>query len=411
MSLPSQYNFDFAAASAQDPWDAAANGWTNVNNSFEIAGGGLRPNGFVQATAKLNTVATAAIIKSKMTFATNGSAFSDPAGPAIIDNSTGALYVFWINGVGASSGQIQERTTGSGAATVLGAGFAIASAGTSDVFELWYEVATGTLSAVLNDVVLATRTDTTLQASTLCCGLFANPANNNGRRVGQFGADYAAGVTIASSPSNLRISEQRTFRIQVPTTAPTTLNTVAYVNADTNDDIVPDSVTLVSGSDYDVVITVPDVYADLKYSATGYPVIISTTDGDATSANIPYLPVTGNAFVDAESVPGDITILSGDLVVGAQLEYQSLGTIEIEEVEYQVIEIDGDLFIIFSGADPEDVAFNVRAWDPSDETWGPYALQTLNPSEDPGVDNLNSRALGWRVPGSISLRQSLRVLK
>lgn len=361
----SQYTIDFTTEAAEDPWVDA--NWTNVNNSWEIAGGGLRPNGFVQATSKLNNVADAAIIKAKMTFATNGSAFSDPVGPAIIDDSTGACYIFWVNGVGASSGQIQERTTGSGNGTVLGAGFAISSAGTSDVFELWYEVATGILSAVFNDTVLTTRTDTTLQASSLRAGLFASPANNNGRRVGQFGADYtdAAAVTIDDTDADTRVTEPRTVRITVDSTAPTTANTNIYIDADTNDAIVPDSCTLVSGTTYDIVFTVPDEYAGLPYDNIGYPIIVSTVDGDATSGDVPYLPVTGNDFVVLTSAPGDFGTSLGTLAVPDIIEWETNG---------------GDITVNSDGtitSTNPNTTFEARAWDATDSTYGAWALQTL----------------------------------
>lgn len=176
------------------------------------------------------------------------------------------------------------------------------------------------------------------------------------------------GVTIDEEPVDIRVTEGRTFTITGLGTVLTTGNVDAYVNADTNAAITPNSVTNTTGDTYEVVITVPDAYAGLKYDLTGYPVIISTPDGDATSGNIPYLPVTGNDFVNITVGPGDFTVSLGALASGNQIEWETLGG---------DVDVDDECIITYTGADPDGLTFDVRAWDDTDDTWGAFATQAL----------------------------------
>lgn len=177
--------------------------------------------------------------------------------------------------------------------------------------------------------------------------------------------EIASSVTIDSTPADIRVTESRTFRVTVPTTALNTGNVSAYVDAGTNDPITPSSVTNVSGLTYDVVITVPDTYAGLPYDETGYPVIISTPDGDATSAAIPYLPVTGNDYVVLTAAPGDFGTSLG-----------TLATPDIIEWETNSGEITVNADATITSTNP-NTTFEARAWDATDSTYGEWALQTL----------------------------------
>lgn len=175
-------------------------------------------------------------------------------------------------------------------------------------------------------------------------------------------------VTIGTTPSDIRVTESRTVRITALGTALNTGNVGAYINSKTNAALTPSAVTLVSGNTYDVTFAVTDAYAGLKYDLTGYPVIISTPDGDATSGNIPYLPVTGNDFVNITAGPGDFTVSLGALASGDQIEWETLGG---------DIDVDDECIITYTGADPDGLTFDVRAWDDTDDTWGDFATQTL----------------------------------
>ncbi len=182
-------------------------------------------------------------------------------------------------------------------------------------------------------------------------------------------APAVASVTIDDTDTDTRVTETRTVRVTVPVTAPTTGNTSIYINADTNAAITPTSCTLVSGLTYDIAFTVPDEYAGLRYDSTGYPIIVDTVDGQATSANVPYLPVTGNDFVNPTvAVPGDIVVLSGTFGTDDQLEYETAGG---------TISISTSCIITYTGGNPAGVSFDIRAWDNADDTWGSFATMSF----------------------------------
>lgn len=176
-------------------------------------------------------------------------------------------------------------------------------------------------------------------------------------------AESGSAVTIDDIDSPIRVTEPVTARITVAATAPTTGNTDVYVNADTNSAITPDSVTLVSGLIYDVVFTVPDEYAGLPYSATGYPVIISTVDGDATSSNVPFLPDAGNDYVTLTDVSATDIESSPALEVADQVEWTNAA----------VIDIDSEGKVTSSEA---TATFEFRIWDHDDSSWGDWAEAT-----------------------------------
>lgn len=188
----------------------------------------------------------------------------------------------------------------------------------------------------------------------------------------------AASVTIDSTPANIRVAESRTVRATTTATPITTLNTVIKINDVANAAIVPTSCTLVTGLTYDIAFTVPDAYSGLKYDSTGYTINVITTDGADSSVNVPYLPVTGNDFVNPTvAVPGDLVVLSGTLGTDDQIEYGTAGG---------TISIDTSCVITYTGTNPAGVSFSVRVWDNLDDTWGSYA------SMDFGGKNENALA-------------------
>lgn len=182
----------------------------------------------------------------------------------------------------------------------------------------------------------------------------------------------AGGITIDDTDADTRVTEARTVRVTVISTPPTPANTDIYIDADTNDAIVPDSCTLVSGTTYDIVFTVPDEYAGLPYDEVGYPIIVSTADGDATSGDVPYLPVTGNDFVVLTAAPGDFGTSLGTLAIGDIIEWETNG---------------GDITVNSDGtitSTNPNTTFEARAWDATDSTYGAWALQTLGSGDSGG---------------------------
>ena len=176
-------------------------------------------------------------------------------------------------------------------------------------------------------------------------------------------------ITIGSTPTNNRVTESRTIRVTSPTTTITTGNTTIKINGSGNAAITPSSVTVVSGLTVDIAYTVPDTYAGLPYSAVGYPIIVTSTDGTVSSANVPFLPVTGNDFVVAASVPGDFPVFSGSLEVLDQLEYETIGG---------DVSVNPSLAVTYDGVDPTGLSFEARAWDDSDDTWGAFASISIS---------------------------------
>lgn len=365
----SQYTKDFTAAANQNPFPATSGEtepWAALTSAMQInngAGQGMRPAvGGVTAFIYYNVLSTADIVKAKITVTTNIAATGgDLLGPTIF-TAAGVGYILSFNGTADAS--IRKRTTATGIGTAIGTGFTVATTANS-TYELWYNKTNGELTCVVNDVVVTTRTDTDYQASQFYLGTFGDPQNTNGKRIGSFGADLSdSAVTIDDTDADTRVTEPRTVRITVDSTAPTTANTNIYIDADTNDAIVPDSCTLVSGTTYDIVFTVPDQYAGLPYDEVGYPIIVSTADGDATSGDVPYLPVTGNDFVVLTAAPGAFGTSLGTLAIGDIIEWDNIDEITVNS--------DGTI----TSTNP-NTTFEARAWDATDSTYGAWALQTL----------------------------------
>jgi hypothetical protein len=212
-------------------------------------------------------------------------------------------------------------------------------------------------------------------------GVVSQFADSNAAGIISADNALAASVTIDSTPTDIRVTESRTIRVTAPTTAMTTGNTSVKIDDAGNAAITPSAVTNISGLTYDVVFTVPDEYAGLKYDTTGYPIIVTTADGTVTSGNIDYLPVTGNDYVNATSVPGDFDTSLGTLAIGDQVEY---------ETNSGEISVGADLLI--TSTNP-NTTFSARAWDATDSTWGDWALQTLGGGGGGGIQ-VKSNYLG-----------------
>ncbi len=263
-----------------------------------------------------------------------------------------------------------------------------------------FDVSTGDID-IYKDSVLVTSSSYTDTLSGLRAGMQAyddgTPVLINTLNTVTDGG--AGGVTIDDSPASMRVTESRTFTITGLGTTLNTGNVDAYVNADTNTAITPSSVTNTTGDTYEIVITVPDAYAGLKYNLTGYPVIISTPDGDATSGNIPYLPVTGNDFVNPSAVPGDVIVSSGTYNVGDQAEWDTLGTVNISGTDYPIITVNADSTFTYRGSDPDGVTFDLRIWDDFNSTWGSFATQTLSTGGVGGGDSIGFSSAGLSSSG------------
>lgn len=172
----------------------------------------------------------------------------------------------------------------------------------------------------------------------------------------------AGAVTIGSTPANVKVTESRTIRFTNPTSTASTANVSIKINSSGNAAITPSSVTNVSGLTYDAVFTVPDAYA-LPYNATGYPIIVTTTDGSVTSSNVEFLPVTGNGYVVLTDVSDTDIAASPALEVDDQVEWTSAAVIDIDS-EGKVT------------SDSEAATFSFRVWDHDDSTWGDWAEAT-----------------------------------
>lgn len=108
----------------------------------------------------------------------------------------------------------------------------------------------------------------------------------------------ASGLTLDSSPAGLKNQEQGSSVLSTPAVAPTTGNTQIKFDNDSGVAAVVDSV---SGSGpYTLNYTFARTAAKL-FNATGYPLYHEVAAENVTSSNIPYLPVTGQTFVDLSS--------------------------------------------------------------------------------------------------------------
>lgn len=359
------YRLDFNGQANEAPW--VETDWSNYENSFAINTNGLRPNGFVVASSSYADVFTSDI-RVGITIITNASAGSDPLGPALWVESganAGKGYIFWCNG---GTGSIRRRDTATGTGSNIGSPttFTITSPTNGDQFWITYNPANGDIGAWHNGTQIATVNDTTYQSESFVGGIAGSAENNNGRRIGEIGIDgISSGVTIVSTPSDIRVTSSRTIRVTAPTTAMTTVNTTVKINDSGNDPITPSAVSNISGLTYDVVFTVPDTYEGIPYSGTGYPIIVTTADGSVTSGNVDFLPVTGNDFVVLTAAPGDFGTSLGTLAIGDIIDWETNGG-EI------TVNSDGTI----TSTNP-NTTFEARAWDATDSTYGAWALQTL----------------------------------
>jgi hypothetical protein len=377
-------------------------GWININSKIQNttgAGQGARAlTTGVFADIKYGQITTAEIIKAKIRITTNIEQGSgDALGPMVLDDENDQGYVLSLNG---SNGSIRKRTTNSGRGSTLGSSFTVAVTANSE-YELWYNRATGELKAVVNDVEVYSWTDTDYQESDLVIGFFSDPQNSNNRRIGAFGADISdAAVTVDFIDTPIDVNIAIAAGVTTLGAVLTTGNAPVYINSDSNPPITPDSVDPITGDSYQIIFTVPDAYADLPYSATGYSVVFDTPDGQAVSDPVGYYPEgysTGAAnFVTATSVPGALVVAEGQppLEVGNQIEYETAGG---------QIALTDDLEIIFTGENPDGVTFLARVWTESDG-WGGWTLQTL--SDGSGGAELPYRVVSFKVvtPRSISAK-------
>jgi hypothetical protein len=271
MIAGSQYTYSFEGDVTAAPWSNP--GWSNVNSTMQNTNGvgqGLRPSSVgVMAAIRYDTAATATLIKAKISITTNISVGSgDSLGPTLF-TSAGVGYLLSLNGTSAS---IRKRTSASGIGSTVGGSFAVGVDANTN-YELWYNKANGDLTCVVNDVVISTTNDTDYQASTLYAGCFGDPQNNNGRRIGQFGADLATQTidTLGDDNTNVRVGATE----DVTTTGLGTLTTastiggkaVASVSAPSGDGTVT-LASFVDGQTYPAMGTQSCVMSDGSLTAT-----------------------------------------------------------------------------------------------------------------------------------------------
>lgn len=316
-----------------------------------------------------------------------GGSFGDQVGVGAI-NSSGNGYILWINGNLWRIYQIDAFVIGDGVNLSL-------SHNALDVISLQYSYSggTATLTAKQNGstVGLSTADSTSPYQGDLEPCWFFNFDNSNAGGFKSIAIDglSAAGVTIDSTPTDNRVTESRTIRVTAPTTAMTTGNTTVKINSSGNSAITPSAVTNISGLTYDVVYTVPDEYAGLPYSATGYGIIVATTDGSVTSANVPFLTVTGNDYVTLTDVSATDIESSPALEVADQVEWTNAA----------VIDIDSEGKVTSSEA---SATFEFRVWDHDDSTWGDWSEATFGdaePSDGGGITSAGLTSAGITSAG------------
>lgn len=124
----------------------------------------------------------------------------------------------------------------------------------------------------------------------------------------------AGGLTLDSTPTDVNNQTQESSVVSTPATAPTTGNTEVKFDDDLGPAATVDSVT---GTDpYTLNYTFPRTTAKL-FSTTGYPLYHEVDAENVTSSgNVPYLPVTGQDFVDLPS-PVNTAGTLGEIYAGS----------------------------------------------------------------------------------------------
>ena len=158
-------------------------------------------------------------------------------------------------------------------------------------------------------------------------------------------------------------------------TTPTTGNSVVRLDGATGTVLNLTSVRDDTGGVYTLIFDAPahNAMPDLAYDAAGYTLHVTIDAETNETAEIPFIPPTGYGYVTLTDVTNsDLTALPA-LVASDQVEYElatspdswtvSISALGIITLSGGVNTIDGD-------------TFDVRAWDSTDDTWGPFAEQT-----------------------------------
>lgn len=124
----------------------------------------------------------------------------------------------------------------------------------------------------------------------------------------------AAALTLDSVPTDVNSQTQESSQVSTPATTPTTGNTEVKWD---NDSGVAATVNSVTGSDpYTINFTFDRTAAKL-FNSTGYPLYHEVDAENVTSAgNVPYLPVSGQDFIDLSS-PVDTAGTLGETYAGS----------------------------------------------------------------------------------------------
>lgn len=125
----------------------------------------------------------------------------------------------------------------------------------------------------------------------------------------------AGGVlTLDSVPTDVNSQTQESSQVSTPATTPTTGNTEVKWDNDSGAAATVDSIT---GTDpYTINFTFPRTAAKL-FNSTGYPLYHEVDAENVTSAgNVPYLPISGQDFIDLSS-PVDTAGTLGETYAGS----------------------------------------------------------------------------------------------
>jgi len=326
--------------------------------------------------------------RSKITTLATAGGESDLTGPCINCNGSNAGQLFFFknnDGTYFTTIQIRGRDTGYIADVGLAAStYAIAASHELEIVEIANDGTDVTVECYIDGNLITTQVAINAVNTSGNDGLYCDRINENTvGLVDNFSTGTASTFSIDAEPVDIQPDDTALeITVSGQATTPTTGNSVVRLDGATGTVLNLTSVRDDTGGVYTLIFDAPahSAMPDLAYDATGYTLHVTIDAETNETAEIPFIPPTGYGYVTLTDVTNsDLTALPA-LVASDQVEYElatspdswtvSISALGIITLSGGVNTIDGD-------------TFDVRAWDSTDDTWGPFAEQTGTTSAPP----------------------------
>ena len=319
-----------------------------------------------------------------------------------LDADDGTYYTT-ISIFGGSAGWI-------GATALAANTFAIADTHTLRVVETVNDGTDVTFIAYINGIAIDTYVALSAPSVTGNDGIYSHRVDDSEPAVIEGFSSGAAVATfsIDAEPTDIQPDDTALeITVSGQATTPTVGNSVVRLDGATGTVLNLTSVRDDTGGVYTLIFDAPahNAMPDLAYSATGYTLHVTVDAETAETAAIPFIPPTGYGYVTLTNVTNsDLTALPA-LVASDQVEYELATSPDSWTVSVSALGI----MTLSGGANTVDGdTFDARAWDSTDDTWGPFVEQTATttspPTQPAGSD---SSLLGGIISSNVIVKNIL----